>query len=390
MQGALWIIYEAYSNKTKANPSWIWVFWLSFTFGFVLKGVTPLFGLLTLLALCCVEKNGQLLREIRLFWGLVLFLILTLLWLAMVNQAEHSNYLLQIFKKDLLPKLSGSHESHGKPPLFHLSILPLTFWPGSLFLWPAVAFAWQKRHTTMVTFLLAWILPSWIFFECMPTKLPQYILPIFPALAILCAKSIELQRGLTAPKLGVRILQFLWLLLSLGLSLFLMLSSWFLLDNISYTAITLFLIIGFFSSIALYYAKKGGFQQAIIALFFMAATLFPLLFQKFIPDLKPLWLSPAVLAQVDKDKITKDAPLLVVGFEEPGLVFNFNTKLISFSDPITAIGLLNQMPNRLALFEGSYLKSLDKQIQESLKIDASVRGFNYSKGKWVTLVIVHT
>lgn len=389
MQGALWVIYEAHCEGQKTKSVWVWLFWLSFTFGFVLKGVTPLFGLLTLFTLCYIEKDTQLLRKVKLFQGLVLFCVLTLCWLILVNKAEHSNYFLKMIQKDLLPKLKGGHESHGKPPLFHLSILPLTFWPGSLFLWPAATFAWLKRQTAMVSFLLAWILPAWIFFECMPTKLPQYVLPIFPALSILCAKAIESQKFMEQPNRWVRGLQILWLLLSIGLSLFFMFSSWYLLQDISPMAIVLFLITSFFSMFALYYARKGRFEAAIRVLFFMAVALFPLLFQEYIPDLKPLWLSRGVLEQVDKGKITKNAPLLVVGFEEPGLVFNFNTDLIAFSDPITTIELLKKNPNRLALIEEGQLKSIENNLLERLKVEAKIRGFHYSKGKWVTLVVAH-
>ena len=30
-------------------------------------------------------------------------------------------------------------------------------------------------------FLLAWIVPSWLVFEAVPTKLPHYVLPLYPA-----------------------------------------------------------------------------------------------------------------------------------------------------------------------------------------------------------------
>src|SRR5207237_9963352 len=33
--------------------------------------------------------------------------------------------------------------------------------------------------------LLAWLGAAWIFFELVPTKLPHYVLPLYPALALL-------------------------------------------------------------------------------------------------------------------------------------------------------------------------------------------------------------
>ena len=36
-------------------------------------------------------------------------------------------------------------------------------------------------------FLLAWIVPAWLVFEFAVTKLPHYVLPLYPAIAILLA-----------------------------------------------------------------------------------------------------------------------------------------------------------------------------------------------------------
>ena len=40
-------------------------------------------------------------------------------------------------------------------------------------------------------FLLAWLVPCWIVFELVVTKLPHYVLPLYPAIAILIARTIE-------------------------------------------------------------------------------------------------------------------------------------------------------------------------------------------------------
>ena len=42
-----------------------------------------------------------------------------------------------------------------------------------------------------IRFLLAWLVPSWIVFELAVTKLPHYVLPLYPAIAILFAMAME-------------------------------------------------------------------------------------------------------------------------------------------------------------------------------------------------------
>ena len=53
---------------------------------------------------------------------------------------------------------------------------------------------WQARREPGAQFLLAWLVPSWIVFEAVVTKLPHYVLPLYPAIAILIAGIIEARR----------------------------------------------------------------------------------------------------------------------------------------------------------------------------------------------------
>ena len=54
----------------------------------------------------------------------------------------------------------------------------------------AVPWAWRQRRQKAVRFCLAWLLPSWLVFELVPTKLPHYVLPLLPALALLAAAAL--------------------------------------------------------------------------------------------------------------------------------------------------------------------------------------------------------
>src|SRR6185312_1138352 len=63
----------------------------------------------------------------------------------------------------------------------------VTFWPTTLFALPAIRAAIVERTLPAIRFLLAWTVPNWLMFELVPTKLPHYILPVYPALALLAA-----------------------------------------------------------------------------------------------------------------------------------------------------------------------------------------------------------
>jgi 4-amino-4-deoxy-L-arabinose transferase-like glycosyltransferase len=384
MQGALWVIYSSARAEKTAGWSWALLFWLAMTFGTVLKGVTPLVGLLSVVFLLALERKSTLIKGLRVLPGLALFVFLNLVWLLNLNQAEHSNYLMQMLHKDLLPKLQGGHESHGQPPLFHLLLLPITFWPGSLFLWQAGVYAFKNRAQVLVRFLLAWIIPIWIFFEVMPTKLPQYILPTFPAIALLCALAITHSQAGKKPSKCLHILQFLWGVLTVGLALSFVILPYLLLGKVTGMSMVVGISVLTLGMICLGYAWRGHYRQAGIAVIFTAMLSFPLVFSGLLPQLQPLWLSKRVAETIDKNAISAAHPLVVVGFMEPSLVFYLKTHGVIFSS-LESLAQFNESPHLLLIDQRNYELLVSK---EQYSILSHTRGYNYSKGKWVELLLL--
>ena len=386
MQGSLWIIYnDTKDNDKKAHWGFALCFWLAMTYGMVLKGLTPLVGCLTIVALCCSERRVDWLKGLRLSWGFSLFIVLTLAWILLVNAAENANYFLQMLHKDLLPKLKGGHESHGKPPLFHLLLLPLTFWPSSLFLWQGACYAFWQRHEKNVRFLLCWILPTWLFFELMPTKLPQYVLPTFPAIALLCSLAIAENCG--QPTKGLRFLQILWGLLSFGLAIAIASLSYLLMKEVSFISLLIGIGLLFLTLLTVYFAWFGLYRYAFVLVLSMALFSYPLIFGILLPQLEPIWLTTNIAKFVDKNKISTEKPLLVVDFSEPSLVFNLNTYLVKFSHRAAAFQRMKTDATRLSIVTAD---TYDVWKNQGLKLHilAKTKGFNYSKGQWVELLLV--
>src|SRR3546814_21017926 len=71
------------------------------------------------------------------------------------------------------------------PPGYHLEALVVAFWPGALIVGSAEALAWARLREPDIRFLLCWLLPTFVVFEAVTTKLPHYTMPTYPALAIL-------------------------------------------------------------------------------------------------------------------------------------------------------------------------------------------------------------
>ncbi|KTC76078.1 melitin resistance protein [Legionella birminghamensis] len=389
MQAALWIVYQASANKVRVNYLWPLCFWLAMAAGLVLKGVTPLVGLLSITALCIIDRDLRWLRNLWPFTGLALLLSLSLIWVILVNEAEHSNYLMQMIHKDLLPKLKGGHESHGKPPLFHLAILPLTFWPASLFLWPAGVYAFRHRKETAVKFLLAWIIPTWAFFELMPTKLPQYILPVFPALALLSAMAVEslLNGEFLRGSRWLKFLQGMWGVLSLGFAVFILVISYVLLNRPSWSATFLLSAVFILTAITLFFVFRYSYYRAVAALMVMATVVYCLSFNQILPRLDPLWITPKIAALASEYSLSAENPLVAVGFDEPSLVFNLNTDWVRFADSNEALAFMQRNAQQLVLIDDKTFAGWQIPY-DRFAVIARVHGFNYSKGRWLNLFLV--
>ena len=386
MQGALWIIYQRGIENKPVHWGWAIVFWLAMAYGLLLKGITPLVGILSVTALCVIERRVNWLRGLHIVWGPILFLSVSILWLMLLNAAENSNYLLQMIHKDLLPKLQGGHESHGQPPLFHLAILPLTFWPASLFLWQGGVYAVKNRQQPVVRFLLAWIIPTWVFFEIMPTKLPQYVLPTFPAIALLCALAVLNADKLLKPGKWLHLLQILWGILSIGLALALAALPLLLMNEITTASVLLFCTISMPSVVGVYFAWHGLYRRASLIVLLSALLSFPLIFYVVLPQLKPLWISRNVAQLINKQNLTYSNPLLVIGYSEPSLVFYLNTKHVIFVEGNDEV-MLQNYPNSVLLIDQASFAKMIKNHPDSFVLGRT-KGYNYNKGRWVELLLV--
>src|SRR5216683_3360288 len=184
-QGALGLVYAA--NRAGRRVRWLpLVFWTAEAAAILLKGPSgPVLALLTMACLTIADRDIRWIKGLRPLAGLFLTALIVVPWLIAVESATEGYFISDSVLHDLLPKLVGAQESHGAPPGYYLVLAVASFWPGSLFLVPALIRGWRLRRATAERFLLAWLVPAWAFFGLVPTKLPHYVLPLYPALAML-------------------------------------------------------------------------------------------------------------------------------------------------------------------------------------------------------------
>ncbi|MBL4928127.1 ArnT family glycosyltransferase [Fuscibacter oryzae] len=163
-------------------------FWVAVGSGILIKGpITPLVALFTVTGLCIHRRDTKILRVLRPVWGLLLVLAMVAPWLIAITFKSGGAFWAASVGQDMLAKVGQGQESHGAPPGTYLALVWATFWPGSALLVAALPALWHGRRQPVMAFAFGWIVPVWLMFELTATKLIHYVLPAYPALAILVA-----------------------------------------------------------------------------------------------------------------------------------------------------------------------------------------------------------
>lgn len=193
MTGATTLALAALANlRAGGGRKSALLFWFALALGTLVKGpVTPMVAGLATLTLLVWERDWRWLKPLFFWPGPLLAILMVLPWLVSIQIATEGNFLREALGVDMGPKIISAQERHGGWPGYYLLALPLTFFPAILFLVPgltrlipAVRGRIDADPARKARFLVAWALPTWLVFELMPTKLPHYVLPTYPALAL--------------------------------------------------------------------------------------------------------------------------------------------------------------------------------------------------------------
>ena len=391
---AQWALARLYLSARQGAPGdWRFalLFWLALALGILVKGpVAPAVSVLTIAALAIADRDARWLKTLRPLRGLVLLLLIVAPWLVAISSATKGAFLHDSLGSDFLGKLIGSQESHGAPPLYYLLSLVIGFWPGVLFLGPAIAWAWKRRADTPERFLIAWAVPFWIVVELVPTKLPNYLLPVYPALALMTARAVlaASEGKLASWRWLDRGLALAWAAASLGLAAILALAPIRLGngDGSGLVAAAILLYLGTRLGIAFW---RGAAAPLVPRLVILALLVLPLTFAFVAPRLDRLWLSRAAAQLVTRDGTPRDVPVAAAGYAEPSLVFLLGTQTM-LVDAARAAQHVATVPGGMALVESRDDAAFQSDLAArggKARMVGRVSGIDYSNGRPMTLTL---
>ena len=339
------------------------------------------------------------LARLNWIWGLILFAAIVGPWAWAVTVATDGGFWSAALSGDLAPKLAGGQETHGAPPGYHTVLAPLLMFPMTLVLPAAAVTAWTRRREPGVRFALAWLLPAWVLFEAMPTKLVHYPLPLYGAVAWLAAASLAEPQGAKG-RPGSAGSALRWPRSSaccLAGGCFYLLKLYGDLSDLPEA------ILAAQPSCHAAAGLVGGFmllRRAPAAAVASAAVGLGLvghaaLAAGLAPRLSPLWLSARTeqaleQAQLLPDQGIADAPVTVAGYAEPSLVFALGTPTETGrrGGRGRGPGDLREPPRRgrTTRVEAAFRRALAGYHAQA-RLVASVQGLDYSDGKKMTLRI---
>src|SRR5215207_7098177 len=349
---------------TRVATQTVLIFWGAVAAGILIKGpLVPLFVGLCAMVLSLRERSGYWLRSLRPGLGALMTLLVVAPWFVAIAVKSGGAFFSASVGDDMLGKVATGQQKHWGPPGFYLAAFFATFWPVAAFAALAAPYVWRHRREDPFAFALAWTLPTWLIFEAVSTKLPHYVMPLYPAMAI--ATVIAMARGAVGPqRRGAKAVALLIPFVPLGLTLGLAFAAW---------------------------QFEGRLPLAGLALLGAALLVAVGALGQVQPALSALKISPR-LAEAARALGCEAPQLGTVGYREPSLVFLTRTDLHMFENGRDAAAFAAAGGCRLTFVESRHEPLFREELAHrgvEPALMTRVAGFNINGGRRVDLGAYH-
>jgi 4-amino-4-deoxy-L-arabinose transferase-like glycosyltransferase len=361
------------------------IFWTAIAAGILVKGPMILvFVGLASIALAATDRSAHWLWRLKPVVGVLWALALVMPWFVAILIRSDGSFFTDAVGQDMLAKVTGGQETHGLPPGFYYAAFWETFFPGAMLAGLAVPAIWRARTEPGCKMLLAWIVPAWIAFELVPTKLPHYVLPLYPALAILIAgvidsHSLSLNRWLVRGTIW-------WFILMMAVATFLIGLQITIGQKLGLLTWLFAAAAVIFSLFAWLLYQVDGAEAALMRAMAASLMLSIAAYGATFPGLRGLFPS-AGLANYMHSANCAEPAAVAAGFHEPSLVFLAGTG-INLSVGSGAADFLLGGPCRFAFVESHQERSFVQRadaIGLRYTTGPRIEGFNINGGQAVNI-----
>lgn len=183
----------------KKQRNWMLVAWAGLALAVLSKG---LMGLIlpgaALFIYCMVQRDFGVLKRMHWLPGLAVFFAITVPWFVLVMQAN-PEFFERFFIYEHYTRFTSTVHGRYHPWHYFIPILLAGALPWTMLMFDTM---WRTLRNNAVPkktfnserFLLIWAVFIYVFFSISGSKLPSYLLPMFPVLALLMGKRIAVMR----------------------------------------------------------------------------------------------------------------------------------------------------------------------------------------------------
>jgi 4-amino-4-deoxy-L-arabinose transferase-like glycosyltransferase len=204
---AMWCSWEHYLRR----GWWLLGAGAACGVGVLAKGpVALVLPMATSLLFFAVRREFRRCLDSGFLGATLLFILIAVPWYVWVGLETKGEWLVGFFWKHNVERAVGVLENHSGPPFYYGLIVLVGLTPWSVFLGPTIwhsitnrirarrvsegsTLAYSSGSDTVggTQFLLCWVVVWLLFFTGVRTKLPNYILPAYPAMALLTASFLD-------------------------------------------------------------------------------------------------------------------------------------------------------------------------------------------------------
>ena len=264
--------------------------------------------------------------SLRPLTGIAVVAFVALPWYVAVGLETDGRWLTGFLGKHNVNRFLQPLEGHRGTIFYHPAVVHVTFFPWSMLLLLTLVTWWRRLRQRDAMrpsdlFVGCWAATYFVFFSLCRTKLPNYVLPAYPALALLTGAFLD--RWITSPREVSRRLVSLalgtYVCVGVGLVVVLPIVAYILLPGEALLGlIGLIPLVG--GALAWRYAMQERVDRAVHALMVMGATFAVTLFSVAAVRVAGHQTS-AGFATVVRDQVGPAADWLTLNHFEPSLVF---------------------------------------------------------------------
>jgi 4-amino-4-deoxy-L-arabinose transferase-like glycosyltransferase len=321
--------------------------------------LTPIFGIALMLSLLTKGPVGPVVvgsmvvvttwlvrKELPLKWthyiGLAVAAIISftvfLAWAIPANHASGGEMEKTGFGVHILERAFRPMEGHGGSGiggylatlLLYVPVVVIVFFPWTLHLPAGLSALMGRRIGTPRerAILWAWMGPTFVMFSLVATKLPHYIFPLFPALALTVAAGIDAHRReqlVEKDRQWFRRGTWFFGAVIFGAGLALLIVPWFFIPSSRAAAAlpagVVYLVLG---TIVVRAQRRQRIEWVNRVLLVSSPLMIVLTYWTVLPQVERLIKISPDIASAVRFSITPETPVYIGGYTEPSLVFYLN------------------------------------------------------------------